>query len=384
MPAKFDIIKRFFPIEDIMLAPEEVNDAEYAFQAAMSSMGCDQLLGLRTTSRLSSNEATKARLQLMLEAYTGNERQARFDADRVACWASMCNIRYDYQKEDSLQDAVSKVVIALRGSGTRVFNFVPPQMKPLTTKSNDHFFFRFAQRHVMSNATTDTRFDGLPIFTGRSDTMIHLRSVLDQDLGKVKDSYDLGLLLGVQGVVADGAALLSDISHTMQFWREAMYGSQDDSSEILSRDPIRDLQRLLATSSTEVTRSYTMLKFSVPAITSPGKDGGYIKAWALCPNFTSLTQKSLRVARENTNGTLVLIELTDALPVPLAYLVITDQRSGTILLRSDDRGHVDLQLDTPKQSGSGGAFRAGPNLSDMRTLKCQIKLTSVPMRPRAS
>src|SRR4051794_10723076 len=56
----------------------------------------------------SSVQRQYERLSMMLNAMGTNKREARFEADLIACWASMCNIKYDYKKEDSFGVALQK------------------------------------------------------------------------------------------------------------------------------------------------------------------------------------------------------------------------------------------------------------------------------------
>jgi hypothetical protein len=60
----------------------------------------------------------------MLNSYGVGKRKARFEANLVCCWASMCNIRYDYSQDDSFGQALQKVVGAIRQKGIRLYNFV--------------------------------------------------------------------------------------------------------------------------------------------------------------------------------------------------------------------------------------------------------------------
>ena len=65
----------------------------------------------------------KTLLCLMLNAFGLHRRNARFEADLVCCWASMCNISYPYSRDDSLARSLQKVVGAIRRRGIRLYNF---------------------------------------------------------------------------------------------------------------------------------------------------------------------------------------------------------------------------------------------------------------------
>jgi hypothetical protein len=94
-----DKVKRLFPFEDAFAIMEEIDDMEQRAQIQISGLGTNQILRLRESDEHGRSDEVKfrSRLTIMLDAYaSGNERKATFDADRVACWASMCGIAYKY------------------------------------------------------------------------------------------------------------------------------------------------------------------------------------------------------------------------------------------------------------------------------------------------
>ncbi|KAK0734379.1 hypothetical protein B0T26DRAFT_746296 [Lasiosphaeria miniovina] len=96
---KLDRVKRLLPFENAFAAPDEISADEVRFQTAMPNQGTSAPLELRTIPRQprTGEEQFKARLCLMLDSFAGmNEREAIFETNLVCCWASMCNIPYDY------------------------------------------------------------------------------------------------------------------------------------------------------------------------------------------------------------------------------------------------------------------------------------------------
>jgi hypothetical protein len=114
----------------------------------------------------------------MLNSFGISERDARFQADKFCCWASMCNIRYDYQKDDPFAVALQKVLKVLRRRGSKIYSF------HVNTRSLDVDvqFLKYASEHQLCNATSRTYLHCAPIFNGRADTAVHLRASIMQSL----------------------------------------------------------------------------------------------------------------------------------------------------------------------------------------------------------
>ena len=379
--ASFAIVKRLFPVEDCMLANDEMNTEELAFQSQFPSTGCDQLLGLRTTPR-SNDDQKRARIQLMLDAFASSNRQARHEADLVACWASMCDLQYQYDKKDSLTQAVSKVIPALRKAGAPVYEFIPRNMEPALFGNGRPSFFAFGEAQQVSNAKVNVGFTGLPIFTGRSDAQVHFRALLHQNTHGFYADSSLEPLRPVEGVQFGKIVNLSEKADLTNVMRDTFYGKEDILDALYA-----DLSELIGEASKtlppSLARFYNFIQFKIRAISFSTGIAGYIKAWALCPRVFPL--EYLLVTRENINGVFVLTAKTRTGLTSVAYLTITDQRSGTHLLRSDERGRIDLKLDTPPQIGVHGSLEKNRHYSDLRRVRCQVKLGhsfSSAMRPR--
>ena len=93
-PSVLDNVKKLFPSQERFLAEDEKDQAQVRLQSNLPSYGTDQVLGVRLkpTPR-TAEEAFRARLTAMLEAFNGGAtRHATFEADKICCWASMCNV----------------------------------------------------------------------------------------------------------------------------------------------------------------------------------------------------------------------------------------------------------------------------------------------------
>ncbi|KAM7212784.1 hypothetical protein V8F06_011819 [Rhypophila decipiens] len=184
-PAMLDRVKRLFPNETRFLSETERSREEARTQMHFTSFGGnEQLLGLRggqlPTVGRTPEELFHARLSTMLNTFRGGkDRQATFEADMVACWASMRDIDYDYVKLDKLPVAIAKVTRALRKRGLKVYNF---QSLSTTSPDADPEFFRYSFVHVKSNTEQDQEaIFGIPFMTGHMDTCIHLLGSLKTD-----------------------------------------------------------------------------------------------------------------------------------------------------------------------------------------------------------
>jgi hypothetical protein len=92
------------------------------------------------------------RLCMALNAFGVNKREAKFEADLVASWASMYNLPYKSVKEDLYVTALQKIFKALRGEmGLKVYNFCVGRRSGTTEV--DLKFLEYARSHRQSNAT---------------------------------------------------------------------------------------------------------------------------------------------------------------------------------------------------------------------------------------
>ncbi|OCK82667.1 hypothetical protein K432DRAFT_423963 [Lepidopterella palustris CBS 459.81] len=315
--------------------------------------------------RATEDDHFRARLGIMLNAFGMNTREATFEADLICCWASMCNIAYDYKKEDSFALALQKILKALRKRGVKIYNFWVNTPCPEV----DITFLRYACEHSQSNATARTFLRGLPIFTGRADTAIHFLAGIGQSIDTtIPKSSGLSLRKLRKGK-ADvcNVSPLTDIPQVVSEFSKATFGLQDErspASMYLDMDlerPIRkpeqamfldscyfiqEILRRTPSSKLEMFRMVTARWLQMETKRSP--PGNYMYyAWALCPANTPFAD--LFVARESLNGTLVLAYERDGQYYIAAYLAVTYQASGTYLLETDEDGELELIAQTPQR-----------------------------------
>jgi len=117
-PTVYANIRRLFPDEHAFIPPDAVDEAEARFEASTPSIGFRNALGLRQAARghdlpcyaafnldaalpTSKEQRFLERFSMAMHTRGVTKREARFEADLVASWASMCNIAYDYDKNDS-------------------------------------------------------------------------------------------------------------------------------------------------------------------------------------------------------------------------------------------------------------------------------------------
>jgi hypothetical protein len=109
----FKEIKVLFPYEDLFLSYEEIDPKEASFQTNFPHFGLNQLLGLWSLPPGASLEPRpdelsrlRAQLILLLSSFASSHHEAKYEADLVACWAGMCNLQYDYHKDDDFEMAL--------------------------------------------------------------------------------------------------------------------------------------------------------------------------------------------------------------------------------------------------------------------------------------
>lgn len=349
-------VKRLFPMEDVYITYDEVHAPKLDLQIAFPFFGTNELLGLRAAPRVPRDEFQrfKIRLQIMLDAFaaSGELRQARYEADLVACWSTMCNIQYSYSKDDPLVRALVKVIRKVRELGVRIYNF---HTNETTHSEVDFKFFRYATAHTQANASNRAELPGAPIFTGRADTLRHFlygitplehfTPKLSMDDAMVEECNGVAIRL-VNMAVVMSATNLSDIEGVQKNLTMATSGIPDgvcfcDATfgivEMLKRTPNEWLVKM---------RFVTVAIFT---------DSAKLFAWALCP--TSIDPSALCVAREQLNGTLVLAALCEnsepeqisMAATIIAYLTISDHQSGTFILPTDHDGNIDITFKTPRR-----------------------------------
>jgi hypothetical protein len=367
---RVDSVKRLFPFEEAFASYEETNESELRFQVAMPHFGTNEILGLRSTPRPTRTAETqfRARLSLMLDAFAGStKREATFETDLVCCWASMCNISYGYSKMDTKTIALTKVIRALRKQSITVYNFL---VNIHAGEEIDLSFFEYAASHEQCNATNHALLRGAPVFTGRTDTVVHLRNAVTQPsllalCTLSRTSFGV-LVRRIEGATLKMILPLTSREDAAIAISLATSGLAD---EYMFTDVVKDIEKLLNETPEEQLMNHFLVIASIP--TGPGAKANYFDTWAICPLLTPLD--TLFVAREEQNGTLVLAIMkpdSTYLTSIIAYLTLTDQQCGTFLIPVSSNGDINIVLRTPQRSD----IQLSNTLADRR-LRAHLKFT---------
>ncbi|KAH8800911.1 heterokaryon incompatibility protein-domain-containing protein [Xylogone sp. PMI_703] len=356
LPPKMEAIKRIFPYEDLYLSYNEIDAVQrHAQNLAPSLFGIDQILGLRIGRGPHKDGVPFAkRLSLMLDAFAAHERETRFEADLVACWASMCNIQYDYCEYDTLAVALQKVLKALRQRGIRVYNFTANRSG--TCAETDPQFLTYSRQHRQCNNTNKAWFTGAPAFTGIADTTTHLlRSTVQ--FASVEPLIGNGVAIRpVVGTIVESVTVLSDLEKTLAEFDKAAC-----------------IREALAGIPSERSQEYHLYVGSVPMRVPLNTMSNHAQShhelserlyvWAICPR--DAPRDHVFIAREELNGTLVLVALLKGEARLVAYLTATELVGGTFLIPSDDTGRIELV--TTATFGSRRYLRGTIELSEEPT-----------------
>lgn len=189
--------------------------------------------------------------------------------------------------------------------------------------------------------------------------MVHMQTVLGQNMNGLfsgSSNADPRTLHRVNGAHIAASADLNDIASTMKLFRETLLSKLDwaDKEQGIS-DIGESIEKTLKSTKLKVLSAYCFLSFGLTTTDRVEPRSRFARAWAVCPKAIPL--KDLCVARETKNGSLSLVAVAGLDCKVLAYLTVTDNKSGTLLVRTDERGLVNLRLDSPRSSlfQSGGA-----------------------------
>lgn len=356
VPRIFQKLKRLFPDETGFFPPDSVDEKKVAFQAVMPSMGFDQLLGLRKTmvgkpapyafdldarAPSSKEEQFEERLSMALHALGTRKREARFEADLVASWASMCNIKYAYRKEDSFAVALRKVLVVLREKhGITIYNFL------VNTQGNggtvDLSFLNYGTAHQQCNATNTAFFHGSPVLTGRADTAIHLRNAILQQ-PREKPTLD-GPGVKLRRVKKSSIAHiveLSDTQTTLDAMAPSISGLPDG---MIFQDLETNISEVIEQEKEAAKDKVLVVTFTLIKIQDNKTEGVY--TWAVCPKEEG--SEEYFVARSSANGTLVVAApAEDGNYRVVAYLTTSDHQCGTFLVKTGEDGEWKQEMITP-------------------------------------
>jgi len=282
---------------------------------------------------------TRTMLSLALNAINMTPRTASYEADRVASWASMCNITYNYDKNDSFPVALHKVITTVRRNGLRVYNFHANTVGGET----DLLFMKYAAAMKKSNSQSLGFVFGSSVFSGRTDTLTHIQYSLEQTsdtLTHLASSFDVQLQ-EVKGFVIMPPISWADRDNVLEAMASLVAGKVKGDN---LRDVVPGIKTYICSLSSKQLARYILVSISIEIINDPTIYS--FTAWAICPS--SIDMAKLFVARETLNGTLVLATPASSPSARfqraqiVAYLNISHQRDGTYLIQSDTGGIVDI------------------------------------------
>ncbi|KAF4616091.1 hypothetical protein D9613_011237 [Agrocybe pediades] len=424
IPGLFNIVKSLFPDEDLFLSYEEIDPKKASFQTNFPHAGVDHALGVRSLPPPSRNrpsesshhqidnaipirqnadpaQQTRARLTLLLSVFASSKRQAKYEADLVACWASMCNIKYAYSPHDTFAVALRKVKKELRNQGIKIFEFLPTEYIQMSGLVNDaDRFLLYAKEHSQLNATNEATFPGAPLFTGHADTVSHMIYSItnirlptewisttydDGATGLAQTTYRVVAGASVHAVIPLDSENLGEIA--TQFAKGAVYGDaipmpglmfwpvQDVVKAYLEEIPagVRAWSRVVIVKIPFHKRSSNASPTTNSAPTATSVD---LHMWAVIP--ADIPVSKIKVCREPINESLALV-LDRGTPHPggsnfmgvVAFLTLSDHLSGTFLVTCDEAGLIDLTLKIPER---GDAMSSHHHQIAIRKLCGEIKL----------
>jgi Heterokaryon incompatibility protein (HET) len=369
---RLNTVKRLFPDERAFLSADEAveDKTEYLNQTLLPSFGVDKLLGLRTSSSLSQPYEMiegkpkplhelfdlrgprpefpigfKSRLSTMLNAFAISQREARFEADKVTCWASMCNISFEYSAKDSYSVTLDKVLTAIRetpGFDIRLFSW---QANRNLQAGVDSYFLPYASLHLQSNARNAAEFYGTPILTGRADTLRHMEVSLRQSAQTQPSRKSTLVQALIAGKLKLQAAQMNFIDQALKLLRPAISGASDG---IMVQDIVPMARSVLERTPSEVLASKALVVVTIETTAIDSGEPRMCALWTIIPYDRSYSE--LMVARECVNGQLVLIARRQDRCDIIGYLTFTDQLCGTYLAWCNTEGKWLTRLDFPQRS----------------------------------
>ncbi|KAJ4365938.1 hypothetical protein N0V83_008560 [Neocucurbitaria cava] len=332
-----NVVRRLFPYADFLVADDEDDQDSLRRRIILSPLSSDGGTGILMDLSLQSPAAFRERLSLVLNALNMSRREARFEADKVCCWASMCNITYAYDKNDSLAIALEKVIHALRKRGVRIHNFHP---NPYDLNSDvDLSFLSYAAAHRQTNSANDAYLVGPPAFTGRVDTVTHLKITFAQPPMVEKTcSRNATSLQRLSGTNLNRLVKCSDKDAFIETFRELTCGTTTGTLT----DVVEHIEICLESIPDVVLENYVLLLFTIDFKPSAMMIEQDFKVWAICRK-SEYEYGNIHLARETLNGTFVVAgQYSSGAAKILAYPMMTHQRDGSFLVKANTIGIVDV------------------------------------------
>ncbi|KAE8445988.1 hypothetical protein EG329_012627 [Mollisiaceae sp. DMI_Dod_QoI] len=337
-----NFVRMYFPFQEFLVADEVEDSVELRLRTTLTPMhSISSGTSVEITKKDRKEPNLRRLLGLALSAMSISERKARFEADLVHCWASMCNIQYDYNKDDHLSLALQKVTAALRKAGIQIFNFHATCQGGET----DLTFMRYAAAVKHRNLISRAYMFGAPVFVGRVDTITHFRHCLEQ-LGEpaiLPRSYDI-TLQAVGKVSIQTPIPCIDRDLVLSSFKNLVSGTADGQEVLDVNEELQKLLEEISSAAPKQLEKHILLPISISCQES-GMSWDF-DAWTICPPHVDTSK--LFVARESLNGTLVLavpLSADDAQIV--AYLNMTHQRHGTYLIKTDKDAVADIVFRRP-------------------------------------
>lgn len=357
-PIRFASIRRMFPDEELFTYYKERDQHFYKRQASYpTTNGFNQLLCLRQRPYPPEDlkETRRRRLCLMLDTFDIERREARYEADLVACWASMCDISYPYNRMDTLDQAVYKVVKALREAGIRVFNFHACAGAGLS--GVDFWFHWYSLEHRYLNWEDCPFMPGAGAWTGRVDTVDHyLNSLTVPNRKTTRQDVNRGPWWPVKAEVDQiiPCHQLSEGQDILPFIRPMDWDNEHHPHCQSTMETIRKYLQNPDQVNPGAVQHYSVIivKIFTQQTGDADSEVSYFRAWALCSNECLEYGSDIYVTRERINGTLMLCASPDTpeggwMFSPIAYLTISDEMCGTFLLPTDEEGNISITLEEP-------------------------------------
>lgn len=343
-----NLVKAYFPFQDFLISDSEYNPDDLRKMSILTPMPSSIDSGTYVqVGEASKSPSLRSKLSLALNSIHSSKRQAGYAADLIACWASMCDIEYDYNIDDSEAAALHKVVRVLRTQGIRIYNFLANTMGGET----DLNFLEYAAAHRHSNSRRNGFLFGSPIFIGRADTVTHIQNSLEQtgEFLSLPPHSDVIFTKLDTTVIIKRPVCWANKDKVLTAFRGLVSGKAD--GELIT-DVMISIEKFLDSTSQKQLEKHLLVQVSIGV-----KDQytmWYFNAWGIIPS--GVIHGDLIVGRESLNGTLVLALLTGPKPSEevqiLSYLTMTHQRDGTWLVKCDENGVVDVvfrTVDTPQQ-----------------------------------
>jgi hypothetical protein len=349
------IVKLHFTFEDLPFEDHHENVEDVRRLTFLPALPSATSGGTHVRAKQLSSEFIRLCYDLSkaLHAMSVSKREASDEADLVCCWAAMCNLTYDYDRREKYATALHKVIYALRQRGIRIFNF----LANTNCGETDLDFLEYAAAHRQSNDPIRGFLSGSPIFTGRADTVLHVRKSLSPkaEITFLEPKFDVRLRL-IDRYIIKRPISWGDKEKALLAFRSLVSGKSDGETLL---DVVSLVEIAVNEISPEALKKYLLVHIQIGV--DDYNSMWYFNTWAVIPTTTPLQE--LFVAREDLNGTLVLAIFTGPIVIEdgkrqlstqariVSYLNMTHQRDGTYLVKADEAGTVDIVFrtkDTPQ------------------------------------